>query len=186
MQILSAAFILLHLLGGCSPKSEGGLAYTRYEVKEADVSLEVPSGWRRFGARWNGYGGAPKGPAFTRFIAQSEPQHEGVILGAYLSLTRVVKKEDRTDSEDALFSKDIPGVTKGNFGGMETREYLTEYRYKIDDETIAGIDVPMKSEGIVFNRPDAYFILEYRANTQVYDKYRPALDRAKASLTFES
>lgn len=177
--VLSALIAVL-TLSACSKKTDG--EYSVYKVEAEGVSLEVPTDWRQFGARWNGLGGAPGGPPFTRFIAESDPQHEGVILGAYLSLTQVKKGTHRTEKEDMLFKQKLPGVSPVQFKGFDARSYITEYRYQTG-EGEGGIDIPMKSEGIVIDTPNAYYVLEFRANTEVYDKYRPALEHAKATLT---
>lgn len=174
--VLSAAALL------CACSKEDGFVYITYEVPEAGASLEAPAGWRRFGARWGGYGGAPGGPAFTRFIAESEPQHDGLILGAYISLTRVDKKRDTTESEEALFRGGIPGVAKTHYGKLDARTYKFEYRYRYDEEHKPSLDVPMRTEGVAIDAPDAYFVLEYRANEQVYPKYRPAFLHAVKTL----
>jgi len=181
-RILAAVLASL-TLSACSKKTDS--VYSVYKVEAEGVRLEVPTTWRQFGARWNGLGGAPGGPPFTRFIAESDPQHEGVILGAYLSLTQIKKGTHRTDNEDMLFKQKLPGVRPAQFKGFDARSYITEYRYQSGGDSPEGIDIPMKSEGIVIDTPNAYFVLELRANTEVYDKYLPALDHAKKTLTIE-
>ncbi len=180
---LLPAVITALVLCACSKKTTG--EYSVYTVEEEGVSLEVPTAWRQFGARWNDLGGAPGGPPFTRFIAESDPQHEGVILGAYLSLTLVKKGTHRTDNEEMLFNKKLPGVSPIKFKKFDARTYITEYRYQTGNG-VNAIDIPMKSEGLVIDTPNAYFVLEFRANTEVYYKYRPALAHAKATLTIAS
>ncbi|MFH2201620.1 MAG: hypothetical protein ABIJ96_00750 [Elusimicrobiota bacterium] len=175
-RLILPALLGTFLFSGCAKPA--GSEYAGYRVAEENLSLEVPKDWRQFGARWNGLGGAPNGPAFTRFIAESLPQHEGVILGAYISLTRVKKGADRSDLERALFTTKLPGVEPAKFAGFEARVYVTEYQYQIED-----LSIPMRAEGVVIDAPAAYFVLEYRANSKVFEKYRA--DFAHAKKTFQ-
>ncbi len=164
--LLLAALILL---AACRQ----GPSYEPYR-DAAGFFLDAPKGWPRDADP------APTGKLASRteFIGDAHPQHEGVILGAVISVTRLSRKADdkMLASTKALFSDDSAAPA-------ESKSYARDYEHGGPTPMHQGAAaVPMHVEGKVFRTADAFFIVELRAVRDKFEKHRPALERALATF----
>lgn len=140
----------------------------------AGFSLEAPKDWPRDADP------APAGKLASRteFIGDAEPQDEGVILGAVLSVTRLSRKagDKMLAPTKALFPDDAATAAV-------SKPYTRDYEHGGPTPMHQGAAaIPMHSEGKVYRTADAYFVVELRAVREKFEKHRPALDRALATF----
>ncbi len=140
----------------------------------AGYSLEAPKSWPRDADP----AAASKLAATTEFIGEINPQDEGVILGAVLTVTRLSRKagEKMLASTKALFLDDAATPA-------ESKRLVRDYEHGGPTPFHLGsVAVPMHAEGKVFRTADAYFVVELRAVRDRFEKHRPTLDRALATF----
>ena len=95
---------------------------------------------------------------------------------------------------DALFdppSPDLPDTLKNlvakntqdiTIAGLPGKTYHRDYDY-IDPHAAAGSKpLPVSLEEIVLRTPEAYYVLEYRARRDLFDRYHFAAERLKSSF----
>jgi len=163
---LSAALIL-------SAACRQAPSYESYR-DAAGFSLEAPKGWPRDADP------APAGKlaSTTEFIGDAQPQDEGVVLGAVISVTRLSRKagDKILASTKALFPNDAAAPA-------ESKPYARDYEHGGPTPMHQGAAaVPMHVEGKVFRTADAFFIVELRAVRDKFERHRPALERALATF----
>lgn len=168
MKYLSLCLALV-ATAGCSK----GPSYEPYR-DPVGYSLEVPKGWPRDADP----AASVKPASRIEFIGDAEPQDEGLILGAVLSVTRLSRKAgDRVlASTKALFPDDAAteAVSK-----PLSRDYEHGGPTPLHQGSIA---VPMHAEGKVFRTADAFFVVELRAVRTKFEKHRHALEHALATF----
>jgi len=157
------------LAGGCTKAP----SYEHYQ-DPAGFSLEAPKDWPRDPDP------APAGKLASRteFIGEAEPQDEGLILGAVLTVTRLSRKanDKMLASTKALFPDDAATPA-------ETKVFARDYEHGGPTPMHQGsVAVPMHVEGKVFRTADAYFVVELRAVRDRFEKHRPAFDRALSTF----
>ena len=149
-------------------------SYESYRDAGAGFSLEVPKGWPY------DTDPAPVGkPAVTtEFIGDAQPQDQGIVLGAVLTVTRLSRKggEKMLAPTKALFPDDaaMPAVSK---------PYARDYEHGGPTPMHQNAaPIPMRVEGRVFRTVDAFFVVEMRAVRGKFEKNRHALERALATF----
>ena len=157
------------LVAGCSKVP----TYEPYR-DPAGFSLEAPKEWPRDADP------APAGKLATRteFVGEAQPQDEGVILGAVLTVTRLSRKAGAKMLADtkALFPDDAATAA-------ESKPFARDYEHGGSTPMHQGAKaVPMHVEGKVFRTADAYFVVELRAVRDRFEKHRPSFDRALATF----
>lgn len=148
-------------------------------------SLEVPSSWAR-----DLDPDPDRKPATTaRFIGALEPQREGVPLGAVLEVTQLSRRPDAVPGGPAAFKafdEKVLKPTRDLFGddgaSAATRTYSRSYDYGGPTPFHPEPAVSMSAQGAVYRTADAYYVVEYRATRENFDKCRYALDRALATF----
>lgn len=149
-------------------------SYEAYRDAGAAFSLDAPKGWPRDADP------APAGkPAVTtEFIGDPEPQDEGVVLGAVLSVTRLSRGAGgkMVASTKALFPDDAATAA-------ESKRYARDYEHGGPTPMHqGGAPVPMHVEGKVFRTADAFYVVELRATREKFERHRQALERALTSF----
>jgi len=168
---------------------------------------EIPDSWRRDGDKDL----TRKPVAVVTFIGEIQSQDEGIPLGAVINVTRIIR--DKADfpggdkgfatfqrnwlyRSDALFGGPqgllpenqrsllaLP-VSDETIGGLKARVYRQEYRQAnpIHNPNVTA----MRLEDAVIQTPRAYYVLEYRATSELFDKYYPVYQRFKTASVFGS
>lgn len=168
MRFLLAA--VLSAAAGCSKAP----VFESYRDAGAGYSLEVPKDWPRDADP------APAGKLATRteFVGEAQPQDEGLILGAVLTVTRLSRKADDNllAGTKALFPDDAAAAAES---GPLARDYEHGGPTPMHQGAAA---VPMRAEGKVFRTADAFFVVELRAVRGKFEKHRPVLARALSTF----
>lgn len=189
----AALLLAAALAAACAkPQPAGPKTVT---VPSGEWSFEVPSDWssvddadlkRRPVAR-------------VTLLGKLAEEDQGVLIGAAISLTKFYRKqadhpqgakgfasyrERILDQRDAIFGgKAAPGTS-----GLkeETVSGLPARSFRVDSASFPRVHrktaAPMKAEELLIQAPGAYYELEYHAPPELFDRYRPAFEKAKASL----
>ncbi len=168
MKNISLCAVLV-LAAGCSKAP----SYEPYR-DPSGFSIDAPKGWPHDADP------APAGkPAVrTEFIGDAQPQDEGVILGAVLTVTRLSRKagDKVIGSTKALFPDDAASPA-------ESKMFVRDYEHGGPTSMHQGAAaVPMHVEGKVFRTEDAFFVVELRAVRAKFEKHHHALERALATF----
>lgn len=166
---------------------------------------EIPDDWRRDGDKDL----SRKPVAVISFIGEIQSQDEGIPLGAVINVTRISRdKADVPGGEkgfavfqkswllrsDALFggSKDVLSedqkpllalpIADATIGGLKAKVYRQGYRQA--NPIHSPNAPPMRLEDAVVQTPRAYYVLEYRATQDLFDKYYPVYRRFIGSAAF--
>jgi len=179
MRRLAAAAALV-LLGTACRRAP---AFAPYADPAGRWSLEVPSGWT-----------PDPGPvrlptSGVDFVGALEPQDEGVPLGAVLSVVRHARRRADHPGGDAAFRGYETAVLKparelfGDDGGAPaSKDFARDYERGPGGPLHGNKSFAMRAEGFVRRTADAYYVVEYRATRENFERYRYALDRARASF----
>lgn len=160
--------LALALIAGCRQAP----SYEPY--RGPGFTFEAPKGWPRDADP----AAAGKPASRTEFIGDAQPQDEGVILGAVLTVTRLSRKADAKllASTKALFPDDAAAAA-------ESKPFARDYEHggptPMHQNAAA---VPMRAEGKVFRTADAFFVVEFRATRDKFEKHRHALERALSTF----
>lgn len=194
-----AAVAVMELLGACSRQG-----YETCSDPEGNGSFEVPKGWAREGNA--GLGHKPVSTAL--FVGYVAAQDEGIPLGAVLSVTKLYRQRSAPAGGDKAFQdfrKTVLLPTEVLFGQAPTSALPEELRKGlaggVEDTMLGGCRPTYRREFAHYNRPayaqaarpasggcrhpDAggfYFVLEYRATCELFEKHCEAFQRAKASF----
>jgi len=163
-----ALLSVLGVFAGCRKAA----VYEPYRDAGAGFSLEAPKGWPRDGSA------AGKPIVTTEFIADMQPQAEGVALGAVLTVTRLSRGAGNKllASTKALFPDDAAT-------NAESKPYSREYDHGGPTPLHQGaVPIPMRVEGKVFRTADAFYVVELRAVREKFEKNHHALERALATF----
>ena len=149
-------------------------SYEAYRDEGAGFAVETPKGWPADADP------APKGKAVatTEFIGDPQPQAEGVVLGAVLTVSRLSRRagEKMLASTKALFPDDAATA-------VESERYSRDYEHGGPTPMHQNaVPVPMRVEGKVFRTADAFYVVELRAAREKFEKNRHALERALATF----
>jgi hypothetical protein len=166
---------------------------------------EVPDTWRRDGDKDL----SRKPVAVISFIGEVQSQDEGLPLGAVINVTRISRNKADVPGGDkgyAVFQKNWLLRSDALFGGP--KDALPDNQkpvlaLTISDETIGGLKArvfrqdyaqgnpihntnapPMRLEDAVVQTPEAYYVLEYRATKDLFDKHYGVYQRLKAAAVF--
>ncbi len=165
----------------------------------------ISDDWRRDGDKDL----SRKPVAVVSFIGEVQADDEGVPLGAVINVTRIARAKADVPGGDkgfAAYQKNWLFRSDALFGGP--KDVLPENQkpllaLPISDETVGGLkakvyrqeftesnpvhnsnSVAMRLEDAVVQTPEAYYVLEYRATKELFDKHYPVYQRFKAAATF--
>lgn len=171
---------LLAILAACSLP----MTYVEYQEPGGDFSVQVPSHWAidERGA----FSRKPVGEVW--WMGKVVDQHEGIPIGVMLFVRRIDRRSTGTTlaETDALFSGKHPKdvlVQSLEFSGKTARAFNRDY-----EETLGGgmhgklRSYPARTAGVAIQTPDAYYVLEYRAVRDQFDKYFPIFERLRSSF----
>jgi len=167
------------------------MSFVQYREPAGEFSVEVPAGWNV-----NERGSFSKRPVGEVWWAgKIVDQHEGWPVGALLFVRKLDRHPDKGQERyrrntlletDALFSGGQPAdlaVKSGDFAGHPARWFQRDF----DDSVGGGIHgavktYPSRVSGIAIQTPETYYVLEYRATRELFDRYMPAFERLTASF----
>lgn len=190
---------VLLTLFGCSRV----LVWQRYEDVSGLVSFEIPKTWPL--AADSDLKRIPT--ASLTFVGEEKPQDEGVFLGATIHVTRVARADaDMPKGEpahgryvatwiapaDVVFGaspetlppesrKDLPKVSDTTLGGKTAKTYGREYEYV---NQVRGIRLWLKLVDYIVRTDKAYYMIEYRAPRDTFEKNRPVFERFVKGFAF--
>lgn len=171
------------LVAACSPR----LRFKAWEHPRGQFLLEVPAGW----AVYTNIGTPSEQPVpFVIFVGEEEPRIGEERLGAQLAVHSIpfrpelapelldAYRRSQLDPLESYFGTDSPNVSSGAVAGLEARFFSKSFTATDGDRQ----RVPMKVRGAVVRAKEGFFLIEYRANTGLFDRYAEAFDRATASF----
>lgn len=188
------------LVCGCSR----GLVWQPYSDASGDVRAEVPRSWpsthdpdlRR------------RPVAMLTFLGEETPQDEGRPLGALIHVTRVTRLAAEMPADpkarsrfvdawitpsDVLFGapveslppearKGLPKVSDTSLGGKPAKTYEREYEYV--NRAHGNVDVWIRLVDVVVRTDKAYYMIEYSAPRESFEKNRPVFERFLKTFAF--
>jgi hypothetical protein len=181
------------------------LVWQRYADASGLVSVDIPKSWPLAVS-----GDLNRLPVSSlTFVGEEKPQDEGVFLGATIHVTRVARADaDMPRGEpahgryvatwiapaDVIFGaspeslplearKDLPKVSDATLGGKPAKTYGREYEYV---NQVRGIRLWLKLVDVVVRTDKAYYMIEYRAPRDTFEKNRPVFERFVKSFSFGS
>lgn len=182
------AFTLL-LLAACTKP----LSFVEYKEPGGEFTVQVPSGWQA----------DERGP-FTRrpvaevwWLGEMVAQHEGWPLGVMLFVRRFDRHPDPPNTRyrngtlanhDVLFmDKELKGVSvsKGEHSGFPARWVANDKWIETTGDNLFHGPVkryPSRLRAVVIRTPDYYYVLEYRAVNDRFEKYLPAFNTLVSSF----
>jgi len=198
--LLLPAILLLGAAAACTRPLE----WQPYADASGDVRSELPESW-------NSYSDPDlkrRPAAIVAFLGEMKIQVEGYPIGAIIQVTRATRVpseipaagparkkyvESWLASPDALFKgpveslsvdekKGLPKVTEIALGAKTARTY--EREYEEFDAIHMPRPMPMRLVDVVVRTDKAYYILEYRATRDLFEKHRPVFERFLKSFVF--
>ena len=194
MRLRPVLLLAALLASACAGKP----AFEPYRDPAGDYSLEAPKGWPR-----EGNADLKRRPSsVVSFVGVPEPSDEGTPLGAVLYVTKFYRlrsdfpgddkafaayKKEVLVPSDALFGEgpmpsDAPVVSDTQLGGLPAKTYRRDYEHF--NRLHMPRPVPMRLEDVVARTPEAYYVLEYRAAREFFDRHHAVFERAKSSFQF--
>lgn len=181
MRALLAAALLLSACGR-------GPAYEPYGDASAGFSTEIPKGWKAELA-----GPFPEWPARrAQWIAEVADEHEGAVVGAIITIWRMDRKasekqaryrDEMLAATEALFSDEQPPdvlVAPGEFAGQPARAFQRELVENLGGGLHGAPRAhPSRISGVAVQTAKAYYVLEYRATLELFDKHLPTFQRMR-------
>ena len=202
MRSLLVAALVLAGLSACRAKPHT----VAYVDPSGLFRAEIPDTWRRDGDKDL----SRKPVAVVSFIGEISSQDEGLPVGAVINVTRITRLANEVPGgdkgyaafqrnwlsrSDALFGGpknvlpedqkallSLP-VADETIGGRKAKVYRQEYR---QGNPIHSTSAPaMRLEDAVIQTPEAYYVLEYRATQDLFDKYYPVYRGLKNAAVFQ-
>jgi hypothetical protein len=180
-----AAISLLLTAAACGSET----SFKSWQEPRLRVSFDVPADWTMYG---DGGTGQPAG--FALFVHEPSTRVEDQWIGPNIMIHRL----SRVDSEypspgyrdralapaESAFNDKSPGISSATVAGLPSREFSINYKLNVPKKDGAPAEVPMRSAALVIQKPEAYYILEFRSNQRDYGQFFPVYDRAKRTLRF--
>lgn len=182
------AFVLV-LLAGCTKP----LSFVEYQEPGGEFVVMAPSGWQA----------DARGPFARRPVAEvwwlgeMVAQHEGWPLGVMLFVRRLDRHPDPRNTryrngtlanhDDLFANKDLKGisVTKGEHSGYPARWVANDKWVETTGDNLLHGPVkeyPSRLRAVVIQTPGFYYVLEYRAVNDRFEKYLPAFEMLVSSF----
>ena len=198
---LLTAVLLLGAAAACTRP----LVWQPYADASGDFRSEMPKSW----SSYNEPDLMRRPVAVVAFLGEMKTQVEGYPIGAIIQVTRATRvpselpKGDKARknytaswlvSPDLLFKgpvealhvdpkKGLPKVSETALGAKMARTY--EREYEEFNAVHMPRPVPMKLVDIVVRTDKAYYIIEYRAPRDLFEKHRPVFERFLKSFAFD-
>jgi len=204
---LCCALALAASLASCkrAPTATEGdhFQFGSYQDSEGNYRFEAPLGWQPSTEE------RVEKPAASVFFRGYEPVNgQEVPIDAAVLVSKLPRRPEffgsREDFErfrrttllqvDALFGPPSPELqeplrsliaknTKDiTVAGIPGKTYHRDYDYVDPKGPPGSKPLPISLEEIVLKTPDAYYVLEYRARRDLFDKYHFAADRLKSTF----
>ena len=198
--VLLSAVLLFGAAGACSR----ALVWQPYADMSGDFSSEIPASWTSIDDP--DLKRRPVG--VVAFLGEMKAQDEGNPLGALIQVSRVTRGPSEMPagekarqayakawlaSPDRLFKgrveslpvdaqKGLPKVSEVLLGAKTARTYEREYEHF--NAAHMPRPVPMKLVDVVVRTDKAYYVIEYRATRDLFEKHRPVFERFLKSFAF--
>lgn len=199
-KLLLPAVLLLGAAAACTRS----LVWQPYADTSGDVRSEIPSSW----SSYNDPDLARRPVAVVAFLGEMKIQVEGYPIGAIIQVTRATRVPSELPtgelarkkysaswlaSPDLLFKgpvaalpvdlkKGLPKVSEAMVGAKVARTY--EREYEEFDAIHMPRPIPMRLVDFVVRTDKAYYIVEYRAPRDLFEKHRPVFERFLKSFAF--
>lgn len=162
-------------------------SYEAFRENSGQFSAEVPSNWHR-----DGQENLQRKPASTMtWIAEVTAESSGSQVGAMIHINRFERqnvpmsfKKSTLDISDAMFGPGpLPAgapekISTFTISGFPARRYNRDFEVVLGGGMHRTVGpIAMRIEDLVIQTPSAYYVLEYRATTALYDKHYPAFKR---------
>lgn len=169
------------------------LSFVEYREPSGQFTVQTPSDWR-----------VDERGAFSRkpvgqvvWIGEMIDHAEGRPIGVMLSVTRLDRQSDPratayrkfhlAPSEELFTGTPPPGmsVTKAEFSGYPARWVTNDdaVQFKGDNLLHGPVkEFPSRVRALVIQTPDAYYVLNYTAVRDRFEKYLPAFETLTASF----
>lgn len=184
--IIAAAMILASV--ACAQKT----AFQEFKEASGEFSADLPSNWHR-----DGQEDLRRRPAASMtWVAEVAAESEGQQVGAMIHVSRFQRggvpagfRKSTLEATDALFgSGPLPPGAPANIATLTVSGHPAR-RYRRDFAAVLGGGmhktagpIAMRLEDVVIQTADAYFVLEYRATKELFDKHYPAFERLAATF----
>ena len=179
--------IIAVLAAGCSRP----MSFVEYTEPAGEFSVKVPEGWDK--SERGPFSRKPIGEVW--WVGKVVADHEGWPIGAMLFVRKLDRRPEKTNVRylesmlkptDALFDGTQPPdikVQKDHFLGFPMRRIERDY----EESTGGGIHGPVKvyparTRATAIQTPDSYYLIEYRATRDLFERYLPAYERMAASF----
>jgi hypothetical protein len=192
MRLIGIVVLAALMASSCAQKP----VFELYRDPGGDYSLEVPKGWPRAGNADL----KRKPNSVISFIGRNEPSDEGTPLGAVLYVTKFYRqrsdfpgdakgfdayRQEVLAPSEALFGAGplpagAPRVSDMRLGGLAAKTYRRDYEHF--NRLHMPKPVAMRLEDVVIQTREAFYVLEYRATSELFDRYHYAFEKAKASF----
>lgn len=180
--------VIAMLAAACS----GPPDFIQYQEPGGAFSAEVPKRWEL--DERGAFSRRPVGEVW--WIGKVSDDHEGWPIGAIIYVRRMEKNPDKrnkiyikwdlADTQALFTQKKFPAglrVEKSTFLGFDAREFSRDYDEKLGGGWHGKVRiVPARAEGVVLDTPESYYVLEYRATKDLFDKYRYGFVKLKESF----
>lgn len=164
------------LAAGCSKKVE----YVHYE-DPTGFSADVPAKWPRL----KDPDLTHKPSAMMEWVGVDAPQYAGEILGAVIHVSRISRKREDVPPKLSWekYSADFLAPAEKIFANQsgDTAEATKETTLQDRSPFHTLAPTAIKTDLVVLRTPDAYWVLNYTATKENFDKYAPAFERLKAT-----
>ena len=174
---------VLVIAGACSHKP----SYETFSESSGAFVADLPSNWRR-----DGQENLKRKPAATMtWVAEVAAESSGSQVGSMIHINRFERqnvpmsfKKSTLDVTDAMFGPGpLPAGAPAHiltlmFSGHPARRYSRDFEVVLGGGMHQAIGpIAMRLEDIVIQTPSAYYVLEYRATKELFDKHYPAFER---------
>jgi hypothetical protein len=185
-----AAISLLLAAAACGSETP----YKAWQDPRIHLGCEVPADWTMYGDP-----GPGKPIGFDLFVHEPSVRVEDQWLGPNLVIHRLSRKSSdlpnpevfegyRADvlaSSEKAFADRSPNISTAAVAGIPARSFTIDYQLKVPQQKGGNAMVDMKSASVVMEKPEAFYIIEYRSNTREFETFYPVFERAKRTLRFD-
>lgn len=180
----SAALAVLALLAACSKEPD----YVEYRDAQGAFTTMAPEGWTP-----EVVGPFPEWPARkTVWVGAVADEHEGQPIGALYTIWRMDRhptgkqaryRDEMLAATDALFADEAPAdvmVAPGEVDGHPARAFQRDLVENLGGGVHGAVRTyPSRISGVAIQTPDAYYVLEYRATLELFEKHLPVFQRMR-------
>jgi hypothetical protein len=162
-------------------------SYKAWQDPRLGVSFDAPADWTMYGD-----GGSGKPVGFVVFVHEPSYRVDDQWIGPNILIHRLSRKTPdypSPASRDAYlaateqaFNDKSPGVSSAPVAGVTARELGIDYVLAKHQANGEPAKMPMRSVSVIMQKPDAYYVLEYRCNQKEFGNFLPVFERAVRTL----